>query len=994
LNTLQHIYRKTFLSIFLLIYGTIWIIGQTKPDYEFKSKLQQKAYQNSKKFIESIKSLPIDNYRGSGIIKIDTIVVDENKKTIRLYLNQYMAEAPIRAELLNQINSWYISYLPKSLRKYETYIFSDSIELKNYIPNYYRQKKEDYDLSKMPQNNKINPKRDNFVEVVKPYKITNGLDCSNIALWGSHGYYYENSLDRWEWQRARLFTTVEDLLPTSFVLPYIIPMLNNSGAYVLTPRERDIQINEVIIDNDSLGKSNILRFPEFMKRSEQNTGYAYSKILTENTNPFKKGTYLYGIAAEKDSVEWIPDFPESGNYQIYISYANIKNGSKIKYRIYYSSGFQDYIVDQSKGFGTWIPLGNQFFKKGIDPSNGKLVLYIDKGQTASADAAKFGGGIGNLSRNGKISGKPRFMEASHYYMQFAGFPDSLVWKPNKKDDDYADDYRSLGEWVNYLKGKPFGPKKDTTAGLGIPIDLSLAFHTDAGILGADSVVGTLGIYSTTKNDGFFADGQSRYASRDLTDIVQSQIVGDISFLYNKKWTRRGMWNKQYSEVYKPNVPSMLLELLSHQNPNEMKLALDPNFRFDISRAIYKGILRFISFQNGYKYVVQPLPVNHFKTELINNHQIKLSWKAVTDPIESSAKAEKYMVYTRIDSSGFDKGKLIDTNELIISNFETNKIYSFKVTAINKGGESFPSEILSVGFSNNTSKPVLVVNGFDRLERPEFVDAGSFVGFMRPLDQGVPYLYNFNTTGDQYDFNPKSPWLSDDSPGFGASYADEENTIYPGNTFDFPYIHGQSILNNGCSFISMSDEAFESSIIKKDDFSMVDIIMGEEKTKHHYGNIITKNYKIFTEEFIHALENLNKNKIPVFISGSYIATDIAGDTLLAKKVGELLGYQRQTEYAVKKGNFYMIEKSEIRFQSFNFVTKFDKFIYPAESPGAIEPFNEKSRVTIRYSENNMSAGVFSDNQNKVFSLGFPFECISNLNDRNEIMLTIIKMLINN
>ena len=55
----------------------------------------------------------------------------------------------------------------------------------------------------------------------------------------------------WEWQRPRLFCTTEDLFTQSFVIPYIIPMLENAGAIVYTPRERDWQRNEVIVDNDT-----------------------------------------------------------------------------------------------------------------------------------------------------------------------------------------------------------------------------------------------------------------------------------------------------------------------------------------------------------------------------------------------------------------------------------------------------------------------------------------------------------------------------------------------------------------------------------------------------------------------------------------------------------------------------------------------------------------------------------------------------------------------
>ncbi|MCK7533361.1 MAG: hypothetical protein MZV63_21180 [Marinilabiliales bacterium] len=81
-------------------------------------------------------------------------------------------------------------------------------------------------------------------------KADEGLDGRYIALWHSHGYYFDMPLDRWEWQRAKLFGTVEDLSVMAYVIPYLTPMLENSGATVFLPRERDVQLNEVIVDND------------------------------------------------------------------------------------------------------------------------------------------------------------------------------------------------------------------------------------------------------------------------------------------------------------------------------------------------------------------------------------------------------------------------------------------------------------------------------------------------------------------------------------------------------------------------------------------------------------------------------------------------------------------------------------------------------------------------------------------------------------------------
>lgn len=48
-----------------------------------------------------------------------------------------------------------------------------------------------------------------------------------------------------------LFCTTEDQFTQSFILPYLIPMLENAGANVFTPRESGIQQKqEVIVDND------------------------------------------------------------------------------------------------------------------------------------------------------------------------------------------------------------------------------------------------------------------------------------------------------------------------------------------------------------------------------------------------------------------------------------------------------------------------------------------------------------------------------------------------------------------------------------------------------------------------------------------------------------------------------------------------------------------------------------------------------------------------
>ena len=75
----------------------------------------------------------------------------------------------------------------------------------------------------------------------QPNFVSHGLFDRHISLWQSHGIYFDQKKRRWKWQRPNLFCTNEDLFTQTIVVPYLIPMLENAGAVVYTPRERDCQ---------------------------------------------------------------------------------------------------------------------------------------------------------------------------------------------------------------------------------------------------------------------------------------------------------------------------------------------------------------------------------------------------------------------------------------------------------------------------------------------------------------------------------------------------------------------------------------------------------------------------------------------------------------------------------------------------------------------------------------------------------------------------------
>ncbi|WP_319503043.1 fibronectin type III domain-containing protein [uncultured Draconibacterium sp.] len=926
-----------------------------------------------------------ENYLNGKRVALDTAYFSPGNDTLFLYFNKALAEMPFRENSLSHVRDSIRNVLPDSLKEIPLKIWANQLPLYELVPNYYRN-----EIS--VDRNRLTPasrSRKNVVQKIRPFEIPEGLAGANIALWNSHGWYYEPARDRWEWQRARLFTNLEDISPGSFVIPFIIPMLENAGANVFNARERDWQINEVVVDNDqSTGKS---KFKKPRKRNNEDKGFAYSELIQGTTNPFLEGTVIRFEGRNKPNVAtYIPDFPAAGEYGVYVSYA--KGDGPVTYRVTHSGGVSDFLVDQRMGYGTWIYLDKFYFNAGKDKKAAKVELIAPEGEgkTFSADAVRFGGGMGNIVRNGKAGGLARFYEGARYNLQYSGAPDTLVWNLYNGEDDYKDDYMSRGEWVDWLIGAPFGPTKNRMApGLEIPIDLAFAFHTDAGILPDNQIVGTLGIYSTDRDTSVFPDGQSKYASRDLTDLIQTQIVSDINAVYKSNWTRRGMWNSQYSEAYRPQVPTMLLELLSHQNLEDAKYVLNPKFRFDVSRAIYKGMLRFITSQNGQDYVVQPLPVDHLNALFTDGNAVKLAWKPVIDELEPTAVPEKYMVYKRIGDNGFDNGTLVDKPEIILTDLEPGKVYGFRVTAVNAGGESFPSETVAVGIAESSKGKVLIVNGFDRIDGPAIFETDSLAGVWRFLDHGVAYGYEMSTTGDQYDFERKSVWLDDDSPGFGASYADLETTIFRGNTFDFSMIHGKSLLANGYSFVTSSDEAVEDGLADLNNYKLVDLLFGEEKKTFLPGNDSIPYFKIYTEKMINALSEYAENGGNIFMSGAYVGTEVPKDKAQKERIGNLFGFKWRTNHAVKGGQFYSVNSNSNFTGAFN--TDYTLKQYPVEAPDGIEAFDEYGKTIFRYAENGISAGVYYENKHKSLVLGFPFESVKGQNERNALMREILKML---
>lgn len=963
-----------FLSILMFIIGTP-LFSQNIDSNELE-RLSQK-----------ITSELIDNKLISYNLglSIDSASVDIDNKTLKLFFSEELTYLPIREEWLVEFKSIVRESQKRKIRNnYEILIYSSSKLVSTYIPNVFR---NEIAIDTSRQETRKLSTKSHVENIDAKYVFSEGLQNRHIAVWGGHGFYYSIEDSLWQWQRPNLFTTVEDLLTYSYVVPYIIPMLENAGANVYYPKERDTQTQELVVDFDS--NPSLVKLTEGIENIDG--GFKLKETYTDLENPFSLGTHhemkTNISSGRKDSIVYKINDAQSGMFAVYVSYHKTdSNVSDVEYDVYHDGGKTTFVVNQNMGYGTWVYLGS--FQFGNN-NHSKIVVNNNSKENGviTSDAIKVGGGFNRIERNGSVSIKPAYMNAGRYYLQYAGMPDSTVYTLSKGEDDYKDDYRSRGEWVNYLLGQPYSTNRDSSLqGLNIPIDLSLAFHTDATTTKTDSVIGTLSIHSTYgfKGERHFPDGRNRFASRDLADIVQTEIVSTIQNKYNPEWVRRAMWDKQYSEATYPNVPSMLIELLSHQNFGDMKYGLDPNFKFDVSRAIYKGVLKFISNSNNIDYVVQPLPVNSFAVNY-KDEKLVLSWSKTIDREEETANPDAYIVYTKIGEGGYDNGVLVNTEEYVLDDFEIGKQYSFKVKAVNKGGVSFDSEILSACIFSKSDNPVLILNAFDKVSSPEFFETDSLGGFTDWKKSAISSGSNPSFIGQQYNFDKTQPWETNPLTGHGASYSENVNTPIIGNTFDYPYIHGHKFKKHKISYVSSSIKDFEKNTSLYLSYSKIDLIFGKQSTYNSPAS--TKDYSVFREKTRNAISTWLSEDKSLLISGAFVASDVflenSKDTARTTWVKNKLNYDVVTDKASVSGNLIGV----------NNIFKINKKAigqnYELRSVDALKNVGNGS-VMFRYKDNSYSAGVYSEVDGyKVITIGFPLENV--IENQEEIFDEVIMKL---
>lgn len=908
-------------------------------------------------------------------------VVDNKNHTVTITLGEEFAQQDITEKLVNKTYKKIKKSLPRQYNKHKLIVMANGMPIEDYIPG--RKSDNEYDSYWDGIDYKGKPWVSN---ISKPNNISLGLSNRHIALWASHGRYYDQKKGFWKWQRPNLFCTTEDLFTQTIVVPYLIPMLENAGATVFTPRERDWQTKEIIVDNDKGVSGEGSWYGEHTEKEpwtdtgERGFGFR-NGILRDGENPFTMGTARMIRTTKKEDKAiaiWQPNFKEEGRYAVYVSYQTMpKSVDDAHYIVRHKGQETHFIVNQKMGGGTWVYLGTFDFDKGENPFNCVALTNQSKRKgVVTADAVRFGGGMGNIERGGDISHMPRCLEAARYYAQWAGAPYS-IYGNKTGTDDYAEDINTRSLMTNWLAGgSPYVPTKE---GKKVPIELSLAVHSDAGYeRDGKSLVGSLAICTTSFNDGRLNSGISRFASQDFIEALRSNVTRDLSKKY-KRWNWRYLWDRNYSETRLPEVPSAIIETLSHQNFPDMKLGQDPNFKFTMARSIYKTILRYVSQMHRRPCIVQPLQPHLFKATLTGDNKVKLSWKAQDDELEPTAVPTSYNIYVAAGSGGFDNGTNVRGTSYTME-LEPGVMYRFKVTAVNRGGESFPTSTLSAYYQPGATKTAMVINGFSRLSAPAVRDNIHEQGFDIEEDAGVSYGLTAGWSGKQQCFN-KSTMGSTEPNGLGYSGNEMAGNFVMGNTFDYVYTHADAIAaTKKYNVVSCTSETVESGIVDLINYDVVDLALGLQK----YDENSTVFYK--------SIPSMLRNKLSAYVlghgkliaSGAYIGSDLQHDD---ERV-----WLESTLKVAYGGAIHTDTINGIKGMGteFDFYRQLNPTHYAATKCDVLMPVST-AFCPLQYA-NGMSAGVaYKGNDNATFTMAFPFECIIDRNKRLSIMNGILKFL---
>jgi len=745
-----------------------------------------------------------------------------------------------------------------------------------------------------------------------PGQPAGALSGKTIFLSPGHGWYYSTTLGRWATQRGNNYGTIEDMSNGEAVLNHLTRYFHNAGANVWPCRERDFNTHMVVIDNTSGA-------PAYSTSGSWLTG-------TSPGTPYGANFQYSAVAAAETAVAtYAPDIPADGHYAVYVWTPSSSNRAiDATVRVRHTGGTTTHVINMQRDGNTWRFLGMYHFAAGRNPATGAVEisnLGSDPSKYVIADAVRFGGGMGDYPDGGSVSGKPRWEESGAYFPILMGqrtTPGSTVSAMPQYADWESESWED-SVYISWHTNASTGSGHGTSVWVYGPNGPPSPFEQFSGIAGSDS----------------------------LAIRVRDEIRDDLRVAWNDPAWPAPLYSAWFGELNPSNnneMPGILIEVAYHDNPLDVESILDPQFRDIVARAIYQGTVKWWANEADgpsstpiADATLLPEPPTHLAVRNLGNGDVRVSWHA--PPFNSGNgllgdPATGYLVQRSTNGEGYDDGIATTATSLDVSGLTPGLVYYFRVIATNSGGQSFPSETGGVRLSPGLTAEVLVVNGFDRLDRAAML-----------------------AEDDPYDTDPV--------------YRERLGRM---NSFSYVRTFGASLSTLGIDFDYCANEAVRDGDVNLGGYAAVIWACGEESSA---GATFDSAEQARVTTYLNGGGQL-------FVSGSEIAWELdlggLGSTFYRNHL--------KAAYAANDAGTYNV--TPLASSIFDGIAAFTfdngGEIYDVDSPDVITSFGG-STAALAYSGGGAAAVVYSG-AFKVVTFGFPFEAITSPARRTEILHAIL------
>ncbi|MCJ7735875.1 MAG: fibronectin type III domain-containing protein, partial [Anaerolineae bacterium] len=401
---------------------------------------------------------------------------------------------------------------------------------------------------------------------------------------------------------------------------------------------------------------------------------------------------------------------------------------------------------------------------------------------------------------------------------------------------------------------------------------------------------------------------------------------DLRLFWDADWGsyKRSMNLGELRELYDSDpavaLPGMLVEIAYHDLASDTDALKEPNFERVAARAVVQGLVKYFEQRDGVDLTLFPEPPTQLAVQNRGDGQVRISWQAPAADSSGLAgeSATGYRVYTSPNGVGWaDAVTATGATEYTLSGLDDGELVFVRVTSINAGGESFPTETLAARAGEYTG--VLIVNGFDQISRyylvPDVYERLGEVNMRMLLDQM--------------------------------------------NSYDYIVQHGTAI---ALPFDSASNEAVTNGPISLSDYDVTDWILGEEWESYQTLSLAERS----------ALRSYLEGGGALFISGAEL-----GWTLVQKNIDPTFytDYIRAS-YVADDAETYQASPTAGGIFDGLPAFRFDApGEYDVDYPDVMTGINGSDVSLVYQGGTGGAAGIqYANGCERVVHLGFPFETI--------------------